>query len=77
MQTNQKAIMGILIAVLLCVIVYGAMTRPDTRSPGEKIGDAVGKLDEGIDDAARELKDRTPAERLGDEIKDATDANSR
>lgn len=76
MQTNQKAIMGILIAALLCVIVYGAMTRPDTRSTGEKLTDAVGKLDEGIDDAARELEDRTPAERIGDEVKDAVDANS-
>jgi hypothetical protein len=32
-----------------------------TRSTGEHVSDAINKLDEGVDDAARELEDRTPA----------------
>jgi len=50
-----------------------ALNAPDRRTPGEKVGDAIGQLDNGVDNAARELEDRTPAERGADAIRDATD----
>jgi hypothetical protein len=74
-NNNAKFIIGGLIIALLAVIAIGVLNMPDRRSPGEKIGDAVGKLDNGVDDAARELQDRTPAQRIGDSIDDATDGS--
>lgn len=76
-NTNSKTIIGVLIVAVLAVIAIGVLNMPDRRTPGEKVGDAVGKLGDGqgLDDAARELKDRTPAERIGDGVKDATDGN--
>jgi short subunit fatty acids transporter len=71
---NKNVIIAVVV-VLLLVVGYMVMNAPDQRSTGEQIGDAVGKLDEGVDDAARELEDRTPAERISDDIKDATDGS--
>lgn len=75
-NNNTKFIIGGLIVLLLAALAYGFMTMPDRRSPMEKVGDAVGQLDSGVDDAARELESRTPAERLGDEVRDATDGSA-
>mgnify|MGYP000222533438 CR=1 FL=1 len=74
-NSNTKFIIGGLIVLLLAAAAYGFMTMPDRRTPGEKVGDAVGQLGNGVDDAARELEDRTPAERLGDGVRDATDGS--
>lgn len=78
-NNNNKTIIGVLVVALLAVIAFGVLNMPDNRTPGEKIGDAVGKIGDGqgLDDAARELEDRTPAQRIGDEVKDATDGNPR
>lgn len=75
MTKNAKLTIGAVTVLVLAVIAYAALTAPDTRSTGERFGDAIGKLDEGVDDAARELEPRTPGERLGDEIDDATDGS--
>lgn len=73
---TTATVLGVVGVLVIVVIGYAALTTPDTRSTGEKVGDAIDSLDEGIDDAARELEDRTPAERIGDEIDDATDGNA-
>jgi hypothetical protein len=73
---NTNIIIGTLIAVVVVVVAFGILTTPEDRSFGERIGDAADRLDDGVDDAARELEDRTPAQRIGDEIEDATDGNS-
>ncbi|MEZ0260688.1 MAG: hypothetical protein ACAH80_06740 [Alphaproteobacteria bacterium] len=74
---NAKTAALLVVAVIVAVVAYTAMTTRENRTLGEKIDSAVSKLDSGVDDAARELKDRTPAEKVRDEIKDATDGNSR
>lgn len=64
----------LLTIVALAVIVVGVLfylNKPDNRSTGEKIGDAVEKLGDGTRDAGRELQDRTPGEKIGDAVKDA------
>ena len=45
----------------------------DKRGPGEKIDDAAKDLKEGrgVGNAAEELKNKTPGERVGDAIEDA------
>lgn len=78
MSKNAKTIIGVLVLILVLVVGYTLFTAPDNRTVGEQIGDAVDTLSEGegLDDAARELEDRTPAERMGDAIEDATDGNA-
>lgn len=74
---NSRFIIGALILAVLAVVAFSVLNAPDTRTSGEKVGDAVTKLGDGqgLDDAARELQDRTPAQRISDGVKDATDGN--
>jgi hypothetical protein len=65
----------IVLAVIVGVVAYVGLTTREHRPLDVKVGDAIEKLDSGVDDAARELKDRTPAEKIRDEVKDATDGN--
>jgi len=59
------------LAVIIAIVCYSMLTTPDQRNGIQKIGDAVHELPEGTDKAVRELKDRTPAEKLSDTVKDA------
>lgn len=70
---NKNLLILVIVAVIavIAVVAWGLMTRPDQRTAGEKIGDAVDALPQGVDKAARELEDRTPGEKLGDAVKDA------
>lgn len=70
-----KWFLGLAVVVLLIIGGYALMTTPDDRTTGEHISDAIDNLDEGVDDAARELEDRTPAQRLSDDVEDATDGD--
>jgi hypothetical protein len=69
----MRGLLVLLIVLAVAVVAYGILTAPDRRTPGEKIGDAVGELSNGLDKAGRQLEDRTPAEKLGDAAKDARD----
>ncbi len=73
MNNNSKTILIVAAVVIVSVVGYSILTKPDTRSTGERFGDAVEKLDSGIDDAAREMESRTPAERIKDEVQDAAE----
>ena len=67
-----------LIAVVVAVFAAGTvvyLTTPEDRTLGEKISDAGDSLDNGVDDAARQLEDRSPAEKIQDGIDDASDGN--
>jgi hypothetical protein len=75
MNKSVQIVVALLIALLIAGGVY-FFTAEDDRPLNERVGDAVSNLDEGVDDAAREFEDRTPAERLGDEIEDATDGDA-
>lgn len=72
-KSSINLTLGILIIVVLVIIGYLVLNAPDKRNAAEKIGDAIHELPQGPDKAARELQDRTPGERIGDTIKDATD----
>ena len=73
MPAKNKSLLTIVIVVLIAAIAYGVLTMPDQRTTGEKVGDAIDVLPQGVDKAARELEDRTPGEKIGDAIKDSTD----
>ncbi len=64
----------IFVLVTLAVLVaYGVLNAPDKRSGGDKIGDAINELPNGIDKAARQLENRTPGDKLNDAAKDIGD----
>lgn len=73
MNNQPKGLIALLIIIILGAIAWGALTMPDRRTAGEKVGDAVDALPEGVDKAARQLEDRTPGEKLGDAVKDVGD----
>ena len=75
-KTGKNILIGALCLAIIAAVGYSMATMPDERSAGEHLSDAVNKLDEGVDDAARELQDRTPLERAEDEYEDATDGNA-
>lgn len=73
-KKNQLSGKHIGIAALVAAIAIGGylvLNTPDQRSTGDKIGDAINELPNGVDKAARQLEDRTPGEKLGDVIEDA------
>jgi len=69
---NRNAF-AVLVLILLIIAAVLYLNQPDRRTTGEKIGDAIDALPQGPDAAARQLEDRTKGQRLGDEIKKATD----
>ena len=73
MSTSQKNNTLLWVLVVAAVVVAGIwfFTARDNRTTGERLGDAAGELHNGVTDAGRELKDRTPAEKTGDAINDA------
>ncbi len=72
----SQGLLWIIIAAVVIIVGYLVLTMPDNRSTGDKIGDAVNELEDGggLGDAADELKDRTPGERLGDAVEDVGDS---
>lgn len=73
MSSNSKTILGVIVAILVIAMGYMILTKPDNRNGFEKAGDAVSELPNGVDNATRELEDRTPGEKIVDDVKDATD----
>jgi hypothetical protein len=72
-NSQTKNLLVVVVIIVLGIVTWGALTMPDQRSGGQKIGDAVDALPQGVDKAARQLEDRTPGEKLGDAVKDAGD----
>ena len=70
-QSSSRNILMLIIVAVLAVLAYAALTMPDRRTTGEKVGDAIDALPQGVDKAAQQLEDRTPGEKLGDAVKDA------
>lgn len=75
-QPQQSQGKFLLIAGLVLAIGiagYYVLNAPDKRNGVQKLGDAIQELPNGPEKAARELEDRTPADKLGDAAKDARD----
>lgn len=68
-----KYLLILCLVAVVGFIAYSVLNAPDKRSAGDKIGDAVNELPNGVDKAARQLEDRTPADKLNDAAKDAGD----
>lgn len=72
-NSSFKGVVAIIVVVVVAIMAWGVLTMPDQRSTGQKVGDAIDALPQGVDKAARQLEDRTPGEKLGDAVKDAGD----
>ncbi len=71
MTPTNRNLMLLAAAILVAVVSWSVLTMPDQRSSGEKIGDAIDALPQGVGKAAEQLEDRTPGEKLGDAVEDA------
>lgn len=72
-NTSKKPILTVIIIAVIAVVGFAILTMPDRRTTGERVGDAIDALPQGVNKAAEQLEKRTPGEKLGDEIKRATD----
>lgn len=72
-QSIGKNILIVAAITVLLLISYSMLYAPDRRNGGQKISDAINELPNGVDKAARQLEDRTPADKLHDAAKDAGD----
>lgn len=73
---SQKTILIILLLLIVGAAVsfgYKSFNLKEERTTGQKLGDAVDSLSDGVTKAGRELEDRTPGEKLGDAVKDVGD----
>lgn len=61
------------LAIAVAIGGYYILNAPDQRSTGDKIGDAINELPNGVDKAVRQLEDRTPGEKLKDAVNDVGD----
>lgn len=66
-----KYLLILCLAAVIGFLGYSVLNAPDKRGAGDKISDAVNELPNGVDKAARQLEDRTPADKLNDAAKDA------
>jgi len=69
-QSRIKSLLTVGIFTVIILVGYYVFTAPDRRNAGEKISDAISALPNGVDKAARQLENRTPAEKLKDAAKD-------
>ena len=76
MNNTAKTVIAIIALAVVGFLGYTYLTTEEDRTFAETIEDAGNNLDEGFDDAVRSLEDRTPAEKAGDAIEDATDGNA-
>lgn len=62
-----------MLILLVARAMYSLLTMPDRRAATERVGDAIHDLPKGVNKAQEQLKDRTPAQKLGDSVRDAED----
>ena len=68
--TRLILILGIVIVAALAIYMFAGM--PDRRSTGERIGDAIDGLPQGVGEATSRLDDQTPLEKAKDAVQDET-----
>ncbi len=67
---------GIILGIIALVLALGAVLyvlSQDNRSSGERVVDAIETVPQGLDKAAGQLDDKSPAENIGDNVDRAVD----
>lgn len=72
---SNNTVIAILAIVVIVVLAFVFMGAKDNRSGGERVGDAIGALEngQGPSEAVEELEDRSAAEKAGDAVGDAVE----
>ncbi len=65
----SRGLIVLLVLIILGVATYAFLTMPDQRSWNDKVGDAFHALPQGVGAASEQLENRTPGQKLGDDIK--------
>jgi hypothetical protein len=68
--SRTQSVVAIAIVIVLAFLAYAFLTAPDNRSFTDRVGDAFHALPRGVGPASEQLQDRTPAQKVGDSIKD-------
>lgn len=68
--SGSQTVLVIVAIIILGGLGYYAFNGADHRTTAEHVGDAISNLPNGVDRAAKELENKTPAEKIGDKIKD-------
>ncbi|WKL56289.1 hypothetical protein Q1W73_11365 [Asticcacaulis sp. ZE23SCel15] len=63
-QNNNMLMTILAVAVIAIIAVAAIFMMQDNRSSGERVADAVTALPQGVDNAANELGDQSPAENI-------------
>ena len=71
-SNRSQAFVALLLLIGIVFAAYYILTMPDRRSTVDKVGDAASELSNGARSAGRELENRTPAEKIGDKLKNVT-----
>lgn len=67
---------GIILGIIALVLAVGAVLyvlSQDNRSSGERVVDAIETVPQGLDEAAGQLEDKSPAENIGDNVERTLD----
>lgn len=75
-QVQARSIKTISIMILVslsAVFLYYMLNALDKRNVGQKVGDAITELPNGLEKASRQLENRTPADKISDSIKDTNE----
>lgn len=72
-EKSKTGLIVIIIIVLVGIVAYLTLITPNTLTAVQKSDDAVDTSTENPKKAVRQLEDRTPEEKLGDEVKDLGD----
>jgi hypothetical protein len=70
-KTSNNFLLTASLVLIFAIGAYYVLNAPDRRNAGEKMSDAINELPNGLDKAGRQLESRTPADKLGDAVKDA------
>lgn len=65
-QSRVKLLAITMLGLITGIVGYNAMSAPDRRTSNQKFGDAVYDLSYGVDDAAGQMKNSTPDDKLDD-----------
>ena len=71
MKRSSGAMLIFAAILVLGTLTYIVLNQSENRSSAQRITDAFDELDDGFDNASQQLRNRTPAEKLGDAAKAA------
>jgi gas vesicle protein len=69
----MQVIVFVVVGGVIASVGYVVLNIRDGRTTSEKIGDSIDALSDGVDEAERQMKSRTPGEKLNDAVKDVRD----